>query len=91
MAVYVDPPGSAPGQIGRVVFTCHLLADSLDELTGFAEEIGLKPSWLQGTEMGRVPHFDLTEGKRRQALAAGAVDADRTTAVKVMRKWRGGT
>jgi len=30
---------------------------------------------------GKVPHFDLTDGKRRQAVAAGAVEVTERQAV----------
>lgn len=89
MAVYVDPPGSAPGRIGRVVFTCHMLADTVDELVEFAAGIGLRRAWLQGMDKpAGIPHFDLTAGKRAQAIAAGAQDVDRDGIVKVIHKYR---
>lgn len=72
MSVYVDPAGSAPGRRGRVIFCCHMFADSVEELVKFARGIGLRRSWLQGGNQGRLPHFDLTAGKRAEAVAAGA-------------------
>jgi len=51
--------------------SCHLLADSEEELVSFASRIGLRPSWVQ---RGKLVHFDLTEGKRRVAVASGAVE-----------------
>lgn len=53
---------------------CHLMSDVDDaELVAFAKRIGLKPEWLQdpGTF---TSHFDVTEPKRRAAVAAGAVE-----------------
>ena len=52
---------------------CHLLADSEEELVEFAARIGLNPSWIQ---RGKLLHFDLTEGKRKAAVAAGAKEVD---------------
>lgn len=87
--IYVDPAGSAPGCCGRIVFCCHMFADSVEELVAFAERIGLKRSWLQGTAPGKVPHFDLTEGKRWQALDAGASDTSRERTVAIWKRLRG--
>lgn len=48
----------------------HMLATDLDELHAIAAAIGLKREWFQDK---RIPHYDVTEGKRWQALRAGAV------------------
>jgi Protein of unknown function (DUF4031) len=46
---------------------CHLVSDkSFDELHAFAGELGLRRAWFQGD------HYDLTEGMRARAIAAGA-------------------
>ena len=60
--------GGRPGR-GR---WSHLLADSAGELTEFATDLGLRPEWLQapGTP---GEHYDIVEGVRRRAMAAGAV------------------
>jgi hypothetical protein len=59
----------------------HLFADDLNELHAFAARIGLKRSWFQvGRSMrGPFAHYDLTPGKYRRALAAGAVQLTRKT------------
>ena len=51
--------------------SCHLTADSLDELHAFALRIGLKRAWFQ--DHPSAPHYDLTPSRRAKALAAGAV------------------
>lgn len=49
---------------------CHLTTDgNVEELTAFAEKLGLKPHWFQN---GRVPHYDLTPRLRAKALRCGA-------------------
>ncbi len=48
----------------------HLVADTVDELHAFAEELGLKRVWFQST--GTIPHYDLTVYKRREAVRQGA-------------------
>ncbi|KKN02810.1 hypothetical protein LCGC14_1114050 [marine sediment metagenome] len=46
--------------------SCHLFADSVDELKTFAKGIGLKASWYQNHK--RLPHFDLTANMRKKAV-----------------------
>lgn len=73
MAVYVDP--MRPCRSSRRwpwPEACHLTADSVSELDAFAGRLGLRPVWLQMG--GPVPHYDLTRGKRAQAITAGALE-----------------
>lgn len=58
---------------------CHLFADSQHELMAFALSIGLQRRWLQG---GTLKHFDLTAGKRMQALTRGAIPLSRRSVVE---------
>lgn len=51
---------------------CHMWADTPEELHALAARIGLRRSWFQ--EHSRLPHYDLTPGRRRAALAAGAIE-----------------
>jgi hypothetical protein len=73
VAVYVDefrlwlPRQPRPFHEG----SCHLTADTLDELHDFARRIGLRRGWFQKHHI--APHYDLTEARRDRALAAGAV------------------
>ncbi len=102
MTVYVDA-AMIPAKVrnGRVTHDsrwCHLMSDQLDptELHEFAERIGLRRSYFQrGKRLGRPAehdpagdHYDVTEGKRRQAVAAGAVEIDRDGLVALMRTRR---
>lgn len=50
----------------------HLMAENSAELAEFAAELRLNPAWLQkpGTPL---EHYDITAGKRAQALQLGAV------------------
>jgi len=61
---------------GKRVTSCHMYAATLDlePLHLLAERIGLERRWLDAK--GLVPHYDLTEGKRALALAAGAQPID---------------
>lgn len=72
MAVYVDELVRHPTKIRCFqAGSCHMLADTLDELHALASVIGLKRSWFQ--DHPRHPHYDLTAAKRAAALEAGAV------------------
>lgn len=68
MSVYVDqfPPGWGKWSGGG-----HLLGSDIDELHALAKKIGLRRDWFQGNET--FAHYDVTQGKRAQALAAGAI------------------
>jgi hypothetical protein len=87
MGVYVDP-------LMRCIRTkrwqhdkaCHLVADELGELHAFARRLGLHPEWFQTPE--RLPHYDLTEGKRAAAVRLGAVEIDRAAMGAMIEKWR---
>lgn len=73
MAVYVDELRVFPGPKPRCFEggSCHLTADSLDELHAFARQLRLRRSWFQ--DHRTAPHYDLTAGKRALALTLGAV------------------
>lgn len=84
MSVYVDPMMAClRNQKWHWPTSCHLMADSVDELVAFATgNLGLLARWLQHpSSPGKVPHFDLTDGKRRQAVAAGAIEVTERQAV----------
>lgn len=52
---------------------CHMAADGVEELHAFARRLGLKRAWFQDR---RIPHYDLTETKRAEAVLLGAVADD---------------
>jgi len=68
--------------------SCHLFVFPGNEeaLHALASAIGLKREWFQSGST--MPHYDLTENKRRAALDAGAVEAQRLTVVEAIRSWR---
>ena len=74
MTVYVDD-WRQPARVGRITGTwSHLTVgphDDINELHAFAARIGLQRSWFQDKPWPRT-HYDVTESKRRQAIAAGA-------------------
>jgi uncharacterized protein DUF4031 len=82
MTVYVDH-AFEHGEWGRWSGGGHLQADTPAELHAFAARLGLQRHWFQHRP-GRPDrdHYDLTAEKRRQALAAGAVEEDRRQGVR---------
>ncbi len=67
--------------------SCHMSSDEgVGELLDFAKGIGLPMAWFQ--RRGSHPHFDLSPGWRKKAIAAGARDVDRYGYVEGVRRWR---
>ncbi len=81
--VYVDDLIDWGWRLGP---SCHLIADSEEELHEFAKRIGMRRSWFQFH--GRLPHYDLTEKRRAKALELGAVQLDRAGFVQKMKELR---
>ena len=50
--------------------SCHMMADTEQELHAMARKLGLRRSWFQPVSS---PHYDLTKAKRTKALELGAV------------------
>lgn len=82
MPVYVDNLRDYGWHRGP---SCHLIADSVDELIAFAESIGLRREWFQPKSS---PHFDLTAEGRRLAVERGAIEIDQRQLVKKLREIR---
>jgi hypothetical protein len=82
MTVYVDdahiPATVANGRAQHTSTWCHLFADTQAELHVFAARLGLRQSYFQpGPARGDGSsspywHYDITAGKRKQALRLGA-------------------
>lgn len=52
--------------------SCHLFADSLEELYKFGDLLGLKRSWIHKSNMG-IYHYDISNNKRKKAIKLGAI------------------
>ncbi|MBD3004807.1 DUF4031 domain-containing protein [Streptomyces sp. 5-10] len=65
---------------------CHLTSDTREELHAFAGQLGLKRSWFQDHEIRW--HYDLTPGKRAQAVRLGATEIDHYKMAKLMKDRR---
>jgi hypothetical protein len=53
---------------------CHMWSEDVELLHVMAAEIGMKRAWFQ--DKPGFPHYDLTPGKRLQAIRRGAVEMD---------------
>ena len=84
MSVYVDPlfehGGSGSFKWKR---SCHMYADTLEELHLLAARIGMRRSWFQNKE--KLPHYDLVSTKRELAVRFGAIEHTRDEMVRYMR------
>lgn len=63
---------------------CHLVADTIDELHGFAKKLGLRRSWFQ--HLASYPHYDVTVKVRTRAIEMGAKAASRKQIITAARK-----
>lgn len=89
MTVYVDPLKNNGWKLrGRPTPNSHLFTDAVDltELHELAAKIGMHRAWFQEHS---TPHYDLSPRRREAAVAAGAVEVDRRTAVEIWRRRRG--
>jgi hypothetical protein len=78
MSVYVDPlffTSAFKTYRWRYNESCHMMADTEEELLQMARKIGLKQSWFQKRPRG-LSHFDLTKNKRKLAVKYGAIEVD---------------
>lgn len=87
MTVYVDSLMSRGWKMrGHSVKNCHMFTDGdISELHEMAEAIGMKRSWFQDK---RVPHYDLREVRRNDAIKLGAVSVTNREAVLIWRKMK---
>ena len=76
MSAYVDPLIDYGWRLGA---SCHLYADSVEELHQFAQGLMMKRSWFQVSKSG-IPHYDLVASRRRMAVRQGAVEITSTLA-----------
>ena len=82
MSVYVDPCRPCLSTKGwRYRESCHLVADSEEELHLFSKALGLKRGWFQDSS---IPHYDLTRKKREAAVKLGA----REVSSRWLMEWR---
>jgi hypothetical protein len=74
MSVYVDMLIDYGWKYGP---SCHLLADTEEELHEMAAKIGMKRSWFQKGGKAEMPHYDLVASRSKKAVALGAIEINR--------------
>ena len=79
MAVYVDDMKAAY----RGMIMCHMMSDTNHELIAMAIKIGVNPRWIQ-KEGSVYEHFDISMGKRKLAVQAGAIEMTRKDLIRKM-------
>lgn len=88
MSVYVDPITEHGGNRSfKWPRSCHLYADSPDELHAMAKAIGLRREWFQ--DRPDFPHYDLVPARRVRAVALGAIEQEGWHAVEFAQRRRG--
>lgn len=83
--VYVDGLLDHGWRLGP---SCHLIGETEAELHRFAARCGLHRRWFQTLPRVSFPHYDLTESRRKIAVALGAVELERCAFVEKMREIR---
>jgi hypothetical protein len=77
-------PGLARRYFGNGKPSCHLTVDGpIEALHAFARRLALVPEWFQPDGDHILPHYDLTPGKRSQAIALGALGVTGTTLIRI--------
>lgn len=85
MSVYVDGLFNYGWKLGP---SCHLVADSENELHEFAAKIGMKRGWFQDGDTHTMPHYDLIARRRKAAVKIGAIEIDRSQLVEMIHKYK---
>jgi hypothetical protein len=87
MSVYVDPLLPVHSRANwRWETSCHLMADTIEELHAFAASIGIERRWFQTRP--DFPHYDLSPDHRARAVELGAVGCSRREFVMKVRELR---
>jgi hypothetical protein len=84
VSVYVDRVAIG---FGRMIM-CHMIADTPAELHAMADAIGVARRWFQAPPKASFWHYDISKGKRAEAVAKGAIDCDRNMFVDHLRRIR---
>jgi len=81
LTVYVD---NMRARYGRMIM-CHMHADTVEELHGMADKIGIQRKWFQNTKR---PHYDICLSKRMLAVRHGAQQVSTRDIVKMFKAQR---
>jgi hypothetical protein len=87
MKIYVGPLRKVvPTEKWKYGESAHLYGDTEKDLISFGIDIGLRAAWIHRSS---IPHFDLTKGKHKQALANGAIMIDLKEEIEILKRWDG--
>jgi hypothetical protein len=89
LTVYVDPIIAWGWKPPFDKGSCHLTADTLEELHAFAARLGMRRAWFQDHPL--CPHYDLTPGRREVAVRLGAKEEGAIEGARRRRAARMGT
>lgn len=86
MGVYVDDlvPHNHRGPACFRNGSCHMFADTLEELHTMARRLKMPRIWFQ--DHPKLPHYDLTRNRRVKALRQGVEPMSARFMVSLMRK-----
>jgi hypothetical protein len=88
LSVYVDPLLYHGGSKEfKYTVSCHMYADTPEELHAMALLIGMRLEWFQNRP--DFPHYDLTPARRKRAVHRGAVQVNKYHVVNYARAKRG--
>lgn len=85
MTAYVDKLHDYGWRLGP---SCHLIADTQEELHQVAAAVGMQRRWFQAPPKASAPHYDLVASRRKRAVELGAVELDRRGFVEVVQRLR---
>lgn len=87
MPVYVDPLFiCVRNPKWRWGMSCHLFADTVEELHEFARRLKMNRAWLQVSRRGLI-HYDLPPKRREKAVELGAIELSRREAATKIRNF----
>jgi hypothetical protein len=86
MTVYVD---DVRHNFGRMVM-CHMWADTEEELFAMVDKIGVQRKRIQRPPEASWVHFDISIGKKRQAIKFGAIMTDKYGPIRWQRARKDG-
>ena len=89
MPIYVDAlMAREPTPRWHFASSCHMFCEpgQVQQLHDFALSLGIARRYFQPRE--GLPHYDLNEELRAEAVAHGALEVDRRYVVETMRRWR---
>lgn len=64
---------------------CHMMADTMEELHGMADSIGVSREHYQDT---KYKHYDICKSNRAKAIARGAIEVTSRDLIRMFKKMK---